>query len=282
MSKKPLLPTRDPSGAILRLLTGLQRGNGRWVSQIFSDWVHLVRATLLMTPAHVEAVETTGRLAVDDAETKRLFDDARKEYEEDGITVMAQCMAILLTQARSDYDDVLGEIYMAIRSTGQGQMLGQFFTPFELSKAMAIMICSDIPERVIARLREAGAAAGMSPADIEVLAAGPEGSPRWEALVKAAEQHITPITVGEPCCGSGGMVLAVADQIPRWMHRAGLVVFHLNDLDRFCVAMAHVNLLVHGLTGVLTYGDALMADFTYFGSSPAQLDRRTRRQDAAA
>lgn len=101
------------------------------------------------------------------------------------------------------YADVLGPVYMEIRSNWGRSRLGQYFTPWSVCMAMAQMSAHDIDER---------------------LAAG------------------EPISVCDPCVGSGAMLLAfraaVADKHGR--RAADRLRLHGQDLDQTCVMMATI------------------------------------------
>ena len=58
-----------------------------------------------------------------------------------------------------------------------------------------------------------------------------------------------PITICDPCCGSGVMLLAGARQFPAWAAQAGLVQLYGMDIDQTCVTMAQVNMMLYGLNG---------------------------------
>jgi type I restriction-modification system DNA methylase subunit len=69
------------------------------------------------------------------------------------------------------FTDILGDYYLEVASHSSKQARGEFFTPPEISKLMARMLFD----------------------------------------VDAVKTKGLPITVNEPACGSGGMVLAVAE-----------------------------------------------------------------------
>jgi hypothetical protein len=71
----------------------------------------------------------------------------------------------------------------------------------------------------------------------------------------------TPITVCDPCVGSGRMLLAAAATYPDWATRLGLVVFVGADVDGLMVKLARTNLTLYGLNGTgLRYALALAPD----------------------
>jgi ribosomal protein L11 methylase PrmA len=82
-----------------------------------------------------------------------------------------------------------------------------------------------------------------------------------ENLVPLVVEHFDPITVSDCACGSGVMFLAAAENTPRWALDWGLVQFYGQDIDRTCVQMAKVNMMLHGLNGYsIKLALALMPD----------------------
>ena len=87
---------------------------------------------------------------------------------------------------------------------------GQFFTPATVGRMMARMMVSDVPE----------------------------------------EERHTVKRVGDPACGSGRMLLAVAEMQPHW-HFVG------QDVDLRCVRMCAINLALRNLSGYVIHGNSL-------------------------
>jgi len=64
------------------------------------------------------------------------------------------------------------------------------------------------------------------------------------------------VTVYDPCCGSGRMLLAAANE-----NRARLLrVFIGQDVDLRCVKMTTLNLALHNLTGYVIWGNTLAVE----------------------
>lgn len=68
-------------------------------------------------------------------------------------------------------------------------------------------------------------------------------------VVPAAIEHYEPVTVNDPCVGSGILLLAHASTLPPWMVQMGLVQYYGCDIDPLCVSMARVNCKLYGLNG---------------------------------
>lgn len=113
----------------------------------------------------------------------------------------------LMYRAMNDYQDVLGLCYMALRTVDPH--LGQFFTPWSAARLVAEVIAGRIVERYRADKNE--------------------------------------IYILDSACGSGVMLLAIADALPRDMLKENRLVFAGLDIDPLCVAMARLNLRLHGL-----------------------------------
>lgn len=97
-----------------------------------------------------------------------------KRYEPKDVDRMGRLLGILicgLGLQQPIYDDVLGRIFMSLE-LGDARR-GQFFTPFDVSRMMAMMSVHDLESKL-----------------------------RQEPF----------LTVGEPACGAGGMIIAVAEQ----------------------------------------------------------------------
>lgn len=66
-------------------------------------------------------------------------------------------------------------------------------------------------------------------------------------------------TIGEPCCGAGGMILGTIRAMREEGRDPDTCTWVLNDLDPMAVAMAGVNMAAHGMTRViLTCGNGLL------------------------
>ena len=126
---------------------------------------------------------------------------------ERGLGPLQEALGLLMTEAVSNYHDVLGSVYMLL-SQGDKRW-GQYFTPFHLARMMAEMTLSDLKPR---------------------------------------EPGERPLTMLEPTCGSGVMILAAAEVIENrypGMILRGEVLFYGVDLDPLCVTMCKINMLLH-------------------------------------
>lgn len=118
------------------------------------------------------------------------------------------------------FNDYLGELYM--RSETSNSKAGQFFTPYNLSKACAA-VCVD------------------------------------DNLVNEAIEQDKILTLNEPACGAGGMILAAVDILynrHRFNYSRNLVV-ECSDIDLRCVHMSYLQLSLAGVPAVVYHRDTM-------------------------
>lgn len=105
------------------------------------------------------------------------------------------------------YFDLLGAVYMEVRSTWAGTKLGQFFTPWDLCLMMARMQLDgpDLEEKIRTR---------------------------------------SEITVCDPACGSGAMLLATKATVAALHGRSATRILRLHgqDIDGTCCKMARLQI----------------------------------------
>jgi hypothetical protein len=240
---------------------------GQRLHQAFTDWLDLLHASLTMLPRHLAAAQATGRLADDTPEIAALFARLREKYRHNNYwNNFSEATSLTLEHTtnfwRTDQPtptggyDLLGAIYML---TAANPHSGQFFTPWELAETMAKMLISDPQPEITDRLRQAfERARARNDAKTHLLTAtvlagaglsGDQASDyfTWYVLPLIAAD-CNPITICDPCVGSGVMLLAAARQFPQWAVHAGLIQFYGMDIDATCVKMTQTNLLLHGVT----------------------------------
>ncbi|MCP4427417.1 MAG: N-6 DNA methylase [Chloroflexi bacterium] len=240
--------------------------SGNRPSAIFEDWIQLVEACLEAIPAHLRATEEEP--FQETPETAALFERMRVRYNERYFAHFAEAMALLIQSATVDYMDVLGLVYMNYAYPKKSQ--GQYFTPWNVAHMMAKMTIN--PDEIEIRLKEAINKSIIAQA---LLMAGlvltdPDEMQRhmMEKVLPLALPHFEPLTVCDPCCGSGIMFLAAAKCLPRWAVQLGLVQFYGQDIDQTCVRMANINSMLYGLNGRSLESVLAMEEKRYRGLVP--------------
>jgi hypothetical protein len=138
-------------------------------------------------------------------------------------------------ETRTEMKDILGDLFQGAISFGEH---GQFVTPPPVCRLMARMTVEaqvDI--------------AGLEPTASEIEEADSTDSPA-NATTAAALAPAERRTVLDPACGSGRMLLAVAE-----IHRDWL--FLGQDIDRRCQHMCALNLAFRNLVGYVILGNTL-------------------------
>lgn len=240
---------RSPATEIIRTLDGLRRAHRP--GEIFSDWVDVCYQGLRMLPRHAESLLSGGHLADDDEEARECFRRVDERYGREGYETFRKAYWQVLTAADEEpFYDPFGTVYEEWELGNE--RTGQFFTPQEICRMMAQVTAPDAADRVRTRLREAlRSEPTVKIADVM----GCEISDRHlETLVAESSRRgdvvpFEPVRVYDPACGSGRLLLAVAEQVPQWMVHRGLILFHGQDIDRDCVLMAKANCMLYGMNG---------------------------------
>lgn len=181
-----------------------------------------------------------------DLREKRYLDIVRK-YSKEEVALFPQMFAELAESfelrvammrkassagaTTSGLTDILGETYMMLE-LGNARA-GQFFTPYHVSRMMAMMTIGD-------------------------------GGP-------AVRDHGF-IRLQEPACGAGGMVIAVADSLNDAGHNYQQTM-HATciDIDPCCVHMAYIQLSLLHIPAVVVHGNALSLDVWGMWYTPAHV-----------
>lgn len=258
-----------PCDACDEIVKRLQRNTaaGAYLSQVFADWLDLTHACLTALPAHYASITTLGQPAEDRDEAKAVFARCRARYPQPWAwTNFSEALGLLIdsadgfwtagnNQSNSYGWDVIGAVYM---QTSAKEHAGQFFTPWSIAALMAQMTIPDGAQEIADRLRQAqqrasarkDANACLLDAALIVSLALPADQMRdyfMTRILPLIAADFDPITICDPCVGSGVMLLAAARQFPAWAAQAGLVRFFGMDIDQTCVTMAQVNMMLYGL-----------------------------------
>jgi len=106
------------------------------------------------------------------------------------------------------YQDVIGSLYMEL-GMSDSRHFGQYFTPWNVARMMAQMVL---------------------------------GTPDFSQYTV-----YNPMTICDPACGSGILLLAAASVLPREAIDQRRVAFYGVDIDETCVKMAQLNMGLYGL-----------------------------------
>lgn len=156
--------------------------------------------------------------------------DTMKKYSYDERMKIAQLTGCLIETLEEGPDDVLGDVYM--KAEMGSKAAGQFFTPFHLSE-----LCARI------------------------------------GLIGMIEEYkkgkLDKITINEPACGGGAMILAAAKVI----HKSGInyqtaMEVVAQDIDWKGVYMCYVQLSLLGISAICVQGSTLEEPY-----DPARTER---------
>ena len=155
-----------------------------------------------------------------------------KGYEPQELAVFPQALAELTMALEAAPSDVLGRTFHELGL--QTKWVGQFFSPYPICEMMAQMTAGDTAPAIIA-------AKGF-------------------------------ITASEPACGSGAMVIAMAQTL-----KSGGINYqkHLHvtavDVDLKCVHMAYTQLSLLGIPAVVVHGNSLSLEEYSHWYTPAHI-----------
>lgn len=158
-------------------------------------------------------------------ERERMYLDTMQRYSKEEVTRFCEMTAWLIETLEDSPDDVLGDIYM--KSDMGSKATGQFFTPFHLSVLNArLLLCNFISS--------------------------------FDGEMTKKNNGMTKLTINEPSCGGGGMIIAVA----KVLHEAGINYQSImevvaQDLDWKGVYMCYVQLSLLGISALCVQGDTL-------------------------
>lgn len=197
-------PVADPGKRFAGLLERLAYGRSRW--QAFEDFVTMASMAMAQTAGFDPAVEETYLKIVG-------------KYPKEEAQAFPELLGCVVDGLERETCDFLGKTFMELE-LGNDRM-GQFFTPYEVSRFMAeAVVDGDQLRREIDR----------------------KGF----------------VSLLEPACGAGGMVLAFAEA----MRHQGInpqerLFVRAVDLDPVAARMCHVQMSLAGLSGVVSRGNSL-------------------------
>lgn len=166
------------------------------------------------------------------------FENREKEYAEcikrlGGVEKPAQLFAIIVEAMEVNPDqDFLGSLYMELQLGNHWK--GQFFTPYNVSRAMAEMTMGNCQEQI--------------------------DKQGW-------------ISICDPCVGGGAMLIAAANTMRRQkVYYHDHVLFIGQDVDRVVGLMAYIQLSLLGCPGYIVIGNSLTNPILGNPLMPAEQD----------
>lgn len=223
---------------------------------IYADFLRLTEIYLRRLPINTLHVVQHGKPPEDDGEDTATWRSITKRYSAKQLDVFRQAMYMLIEMCdptrnthSGDYKDLLGDIYMNWGFPSSA--MGQYFTPYPIAKLMAQVMIGDGEKECRQRIAQAIDASiyhevwGASGASITQ----PGKEQMMLNLLPMVYKHLDPITINEPCIGSGVMMLAAAATYPRWAVDYCVVQFSGSDIDGDCVLMSKINFMLYGLNG---------------------------------
>lgn len=164
-----------------------------------------------------------------------------KKYNKNDLQAFVRALAVFqgwIGQAidgQIEFRDFAGDLYMD-SGTSNGKA-GQFFTPFSVSSVMAEV-------------------------DLD--------TDRMKNELEEDPNKV--ITIYEPTCGAGGIIVAAIDKLRRANINYSWNVFvDCGDIDSRCVHMTYLTLSLLGVPAVVRLGDALTMEYREAWFTPAYL-----------
>lgn len=176
---------------------------------------------------------------------EKRYNDIISAYQPEERELLAEILSnifVLLTSMVYDnekFNDWLGELYM--RCCGGNTRNGQFFTPYYVSLMCAKMLIGS-------------------------------------KTVKDKAEKDEILTLCEPCCGSGGMVIAALDVLKNDLNfnYARNCFVECADIDLKCVHMCYLQLSLAGVPAIIKHQNTITLELWQVWKTPAFLMQLSR------
>lgn len=144
-----------------------------------------------------------------------------KKYKKEELTRFSSLLA-LVTEAFEEHpeQDFLGELYMNLKLNKHQK--GQFFTPYPVARFMAETQVIGINKKIL--------------------------------------EEKDYITVNDPACGSGVLLLAFANASKKYINYQKDVLFYAQDIDRTAALMCYIQLSLLGCPAIIIVGNSLLPE----------------------
>jgi hypothetical protein len=210
----------------LSLLQDVSNLEGHRLYRCFSDWLEICAICMHQLP-YIKSEFTKDSLY---KQYEQQYLDRIRSYTPASLNLFGEMVGLVTLVAHNHtYHDFLGEIFM-LQEWGDTK-LGQCFTPTEVCRLMSRLALGET-----------------------------------ETAKQEIEAHLSAeggvITMQEPACGSGNIILSFAEQLeymgfdPRCMLQV-----HAVDIGRDCFNMTYIQLCTHNLQAIVYHGDTLRMDF---------------------
>ncbi len=207
-------------------------GANHSIWNVFEDWLRISAISISNT---VDWGNQTVR-EKDYLETIKKYTPKEQELLADLFKELIHSLENELT--RNGPTDLLARVFRGLEL--HNKYHGQFFTPFHVCEFMGHISLGD---------------------------GGEAGNRVGEALSEKGY-----ISVCEPCVGSGGMVLGLANAMhSQKMNYCEQMVAYCCDIDIKCVHMAYLQLSLYGIPAVITHGNSLTLETWSTWYTPAYM-----------
>lgn len=154
-------------------------------------------------------------------------------YQKEEIKIFTKMFGnlIMMFEKKGKIEDILGDIFT--REGLGNSRLGQFFTPFHISDFMANIVIGE-----------------------------------KENLEQIIEKKGY-VSLSEPTCGAGGMILAVAKVLKeKGINYQQKLFVHAVDISELCVYMTYIQLSLYGIPAIVCCGDSITMNINFHLETP--------------
>lgn len=158
---------------------------------------------------------------------EKMYMETAKKYSKGELDIMAEMMALVVTGMEENPDqDFLGELYMCMDMGNQ--WTGQFFTPYDVCKAMSLMSYSD-------------------------------------GVIESQVRDRGFVDVSDPACGAGALLIAFANVCrEKKLNYQQHCLFIAQDIDQLAGMMCYIQLSLMGCAGHVIVDDTLVKPAQFY------------------
>lgn len=158
---------------------------------------------------------------------EKMYMETAKKYSKGELDIMAEMMALVVTGMEDNPDqDFLGELYMCMDMGNQ--WTGQFFTPYDVCKAMSLMSYSD-------------------------------------GVIESQVQDRGFVGVSDPACGAGALLIAFANVCrEKKLNYQQHCLFIAQDIDQLAGMMCYIQLSLMGCAGYVIVDNTLVKPAQFY------------------